>query len=64
MFYAAMPNYGETIQQALQVFHHELQSSAVLRDWWEHGEVSSNGAKIEDALNKVSQIEVYPAMKL
>jgi len=58
-FYAAMPNYGETIQQALDVFHGELKSSAVLRQWWEHGEVSPNGAKIEDALKKASQLAAY-----
>ena len=46
-------------QQALDVFHSELKSSAVLRDWWEHGEVSSNGVKIEDALKKVSQLAAY-----
>jgi type II secretory pathway pseudopilin PulG len=55
----AFPNYGDAAHQALKVFRQELQESAVLRDWWQHGEVASAGAKVEDSLEKFYQLSQY-----
>lgn len=57
--YAAFPNYGSTAEQALKIFRQELQESAVLRDWWEHGETTKNGKKFLDGVEKFKQIEEY-----
>ncbi len=59
MSYAAFPNYGVTAQQALQIFRQELQGSAVLRDWWQHGYMATSGPKVEDALDKFYQVSQY-----
>ena len=58
-FYLAIPNYGNALQQALTVFQHEREQSAPLRDWWQHGEMATTGPKLEDNLEKVSQLSQY-----
>src|SRR5580658_7359803 len=56
MSYAAFANYGDVTQQALKLFRQELQESAVLRDWWQHGDMATAGPKIEDSLEKLVQL--------
>ena len=57
--YAAFSNYGEVVSQALSAFHQELQESSVLRDWWAHGQLATAGPKVEDFLEKLSQLQQY-----
>jgi type IV pilus assembly protein PilA len=57
--YAAFPNYGDSVHQALLVFQQELKESAVLRDWWQHGAPAAAGPKLEDALEKLYQLSQY-----
>jgi hypothetical protein len=57
--YAALPNYGSTAEQALKILRQELQESTVLRDWWEHGEMTRNGEKLLGEVEKFTQIEEY-----
>ena len=57
--YAAFPNYGDVTQQALNIFRQELQESAVLRDWWQQGDVATTGPKIEDSVEKLIQFQQY-----
>ena len=59
LFYAALPNYGEPSHQALRIFQQELQQSAVLRDWWQHGSMAASGPKFEEALEKFYQLSQY-----
>jgi type IV pilus assembly protein PilA len=59
MSYAAFPNYGGVIQQALQIFRQELQESPVLRDWWQHGDLATAGPKIEDSLDQLIQFQQF-----
>jgi len=59
MSYAAFPNYGDVTQQALKIFRQELQESAVLRDWWGHGDLTTSGPKIEDAVENFYQFQQY-----
>ncbi|HEY1421989.1 MAG TPA: hypothetical protein VGF20_00940, partial [Candidatus Acidoferrum sp.] len=59
VFYAAFPNYGDAAQQTLKTFRAELQESAVLRDWWLHGEVAATGPKVEDFVEKFGQFQGY-----
>jgi hypothetical protein len=57
--YVAVPNYGNTVQQSLAVLREELQHSDVFRDWWNHGQTSTVGPKLEDTLDKISQLYQY-----
>jgi type II secretory pathway pseudopilin PulG len=59
MSYGALPNYGVTASQALKVLRQELADSAVLRNWWQHGQPATVGTKVEDALWKFSQLSQY-----
>jgi hypothetical protein len=59
MSYAAFSNYGDVIHQALGVFRQELQASAVLRDWWGHGQLAESGPQMLDSLEKFSQLHQY-----
>lgn len=59
LYFAALPNYGPAVRQSLDVFHHELQQSAILRDWWQHGELAKNGPLMEQAIDKFSQLSEY-----
>src|SRR5277367_3510349 len=59
MSYTAFSNYGEVIRQALKIFRQELQESAVLRDWWEHGQIAASGPKLEESLEKLAQLHEY-----
>ena len=58
-YYVAFPNYGETAHQTLETLRQELQASAVLRDWWQHGEPSSAGPKLQDFLEKFYEVSQY-----
>jgi type IV pilus assembly protein PilA len=57
--YVAFSNYGDAADQVLKVFRQELAESAVLRDWWAHGQLAASGPKVEDSVDKFSQISQY-----
>jgi type IV pilus assembly protein PilA len=59
MSYAAFANYGDVTQQALKIFRQELQESAVLRDWWQHGDMATAGPRIEDSVEKMAQLQQF-----
>jgi hypothetical protein len=59
MSYAAFPSYGDAAHQTVKIFRQELEESAVLREWWQHGEVARAGPKVEDALEKFYQLSQY-----
>src|SRR5690349_4832755 len=58
-YFAAFPNYGDAAHQALQVFQRELEQSAVLRDWWQHGDRASAGPKLQDAFEKFYRLSQF-----
>jgi len=64
MSYGAFPNYGDAANQVLKIFRQELQENQMLRDWWQHGKVSAVGPKIEDSLEKYSQLSSYMGEEL
>jgi hypothetical protein len=59
MSYAAFPNYGDVTQRVLKVFRQELQESAVVRDWWQHGDLATAGPKIEDSIEQLTQFQQF-----
>jgi type IV pilus assembly protein PilA len=58
-YYVGLPNYGEAAHQTLTIFREELKSSAVLRDWWQQGDMSKDGAKIESFVDKFYELSQY-----
>ena len=57
--YAAISNYGDAVHQSLAIFNDELRQSEPLRNWWQQSEVAAFGPKIEDSLEKLSQLLQY-----
>ena len=57
--YVAFSNYGDAADQTLKIFHRELAESSLLRDWWEHGDLAKPGLKVEQSLERFSQISQY-----
>ena len=59
IFYVAIPNYGDSVHQALQIVDQELKESNVLRDWFQHSDISSSWPKVELALDKGYELSEY-----
>jgi FecR protein/Putative zinc-finger len=57
--YAGIPNYGDAILQAGQLFQQELQESDVLREWWQQMQARRNGPPLEDVLQKLHDLGLY-----
>ena len=57
--YVALPNYGIVAHQALATFRKGLKENQALHEWWTHGEMLKLGPKIEDAVDKFSQVSEY-----
>ena len=55
---AALPNYGDTLRQAAQIFQREREENATLRNWWKN-DVGADGKKIDDVLDRIYQISQY-----
>jgi type IV pilus assembly protein PilA len=56
-YYIAFPNYGEVAHQSLATLNRHLQSSGVLRDWWQ--QTNGVGSKVEHFLRQFAQISEY-----
>ncbi len=59
VFYMALPNYGEAAHQALTIFQQELRESAVLRAWWQRGDLAPNEPKVADSLETFYQFSQF-----
>ena len=59
MFYAAFPNYGQALDQAVKILRQELKDNTAFRDWWYQGEMATTGPKLEDALVKFSELNDF-----
>ena len=57
--FAALPNYGDTVRQTLDIFERQLQQNPALRDWWIHGEAAKTGPAIQIALQKYAELSQY-----
>ncbi len=58
-FYAAFPNYGEAVHQALAIFHKGLEQDDDLRAWWQQVQPTVGGPQIEEYLEKYSALSQY-----
>ncbi len=58
-FYAAFPNYGQTLHQAQQIFQDELRNSPTLQDFIRKNKLEKDEPKLEDALQKLYEVSEY-----
>ncbi|HEV2962211.1 MAG TPA: FecR domain-containing protein [Candidatus Angelobacter sp.] len=61
MFVASVPNYSDAIQQANKLFQQELQTSSVLREWWQQVNNSKPGSEVglQMVIDKVHDLGQY-----
>lgn len=59
VLYAGIPNLGDAIDQANQLFQQQLNESQVLRDWWQRGRRSEGGPTFEQTIQKVHLLSQY-----
>jgi type IV pilus assembly protein PilA len=57
--YIAIPNYGDVMHQALTIFRQQLEEREVLRDWWQHGAMTTEGPKVLDAVEKICLVSQF-----
>jgi|GEM_PF-120497 len=59
VFYVALPNYGDTLHQAQQIFHQELQDSAPLRDFLQKNKLDAMESKIENGVQQFYEFSQF-----
>jgi hypothetical protein len=58
-FYAAFPNYGQTLHEAQQIFQDELRNSPTLQDFIRKNKLEKDEPKFEEALQKLYEVSEY-----
>ncbi|MGZ4860190.1 MAG: hypothetical protein ACXV8M_11590, partial [Candidatus Angelobacter sp.] len=59
MFYVALPNYGDTLHQAQQIFQQDLRESAPLRDFLQKNKLDTMESKIENGVQQFYEISQF-----
>lgn len=59
VLYAALPNLGDAVQQANQLFQQQLQESPVLRDWWQHVRSQKGAPDFNQLVDEVHNLGQY-----
>ncbi len=57
ILYVSIPNLGEALEQANQIFQQQLTESAVLQQWW--GEVNRSPQQLEELLAQVRALSRF-----
>lgn len=60
--YFALPNYGEALKQADDIFHEQLQERPVLNEYWQ--QVGMGGFIVESAIDKIHEFMQYIGSEL
>jgi type IV pilus assembly protein PilA len=58
-FYFAVPNYGQTLHQAQEIFQQELRGSPALQNFLHKNKLDADEPKMEEELQKVYEITQY-----
>jgi FecR protein/Putative zinc-finger len=56
---ASIPNLGDAVQQANQLFQQELQASSVLREWWQQSQSHSKHPDYDQVIDEIHQLSQY-----
>ena len=57
-YFIAIPNYGNTAHQALEIFRDELKNSTGLRNWWQ-AEMASTGPQLEESIDQFCSVSQF-----
>jgi hypothetical protein len=58
LLYISIPNLGEFLNQANQIFQDQLKQSPALQQWWERGQ-AGNTADLDSLIEKLHQASQY-----
>jgi len=59
LFYVALPNYGDTLHQAQQIFQQELRDSALLREFLQKNKLDATESKIEKGVEQFYEFSQF-----
>jgi FecR protein/Putative zinc-finger len=58
VLYVSIPNLGEFLSQANQIFHDQLNQSPELQQWWNHGH-DNHSAELDAVVEKIHDVSQY-----
>lgn len=58
LMYIGIPNLGDFLSQANQIFHDQLKQSPVLQQWWNQGH-DQNIAELDSLVEKIHEMSQY-----
>ncbi len=58
VLYVSIPNLGEFLSQANQIFHDQLSQSPELQQWWNHGH-DNHTAELDALVTKIHDVSEY-----
>ncbi|MGD0941381.1 MAG: FecR domain-containing protein [Terracidiphilus sp.] len=58
LLYISIPNLGEFLNEANNIFYDQLSKSTALQQWWSHGH-DNNTAQLDELVGKVHQMSQY-----
>ncbi len=59
VLYAALPNLGDAVQQANQLFQQQLQESPVLRNWWQQVQSQKGAPDFNQVAEEIHSFSQY-----
>lgn len=59
LLYVSIPNLGEALGQANEIFQQQLQNSPVLNQWWQQTHTADSRAKFTQLIERMRQLSRY-----
>jgi len=59
VLYIGIPNLGETLEQANQIFQQQLSQSPILQQWWNQNEKSRRGPSLDELIGTIRTLSQY-----
>lgn len=59
VLFASIPNLGDAVQQANQLFQQELQASSVLNEWWQQSQSRGHGPDLNQIVAEIHSLSQY-----
>jgi len=59
VLYASIPNLGDAVQQANQLFQQQLKESSVLNDWWQQAQSRKGAPNFSEIIDEIHSLSQY-----
>lgn len=59
LIYASIPNYGEQIAEANRMFQDQMNTSDVLKQWWQQNNLGKDNAKFQEMIDRIQTLGKY-----